>query len=415
MFAAGVLVLVGGVLFGTGVVASQRGLLIRHAPSSALLHIVQLSGGVAGSDALTELKGRLVRGDLSASQQDALIALALDVQGDLVPGIAWHPEWSELLHEALGLGLLSWEDEGRYYEQSVVYTPRIRDKVIAGREVYLTVEFAEVRYGSAHSHHHAVGPTVIGPPTLLDVRSPGESPSFPNAHPRGWGGTSLRHRSKTTALEQISIPAEFAGRRAVVHGRHTLIVGPPGTPFPNDYPGFDLTKDPPSGWWRWTRDFALEVEVLPAETEASELVSFTRATNQDGAYGVDASLEWIMPRGGGEYYVSVRVHHPTSRMAFDAFVRPAGSDGPGTKCGMIIAASPGGSYGVGFSVPQDIIGDADSVDIVLRPSIDAAYLHPEIDSILAVQIVFEGVQIPTQAMSRQRLEMKPTRVEAYSP
>ncbi|TVQ78375.1 MAG: hypothetical protein EA380_06130, partial [Phycisphaeraceae bacterium] len=149
MMAIGALFLVCGVLVGTGAAASQRGLLIQHAPSWALMHLVQSSGGVTGSDALTELKDRLMRGELSASQQDALIALALDVQGDLVPGIAWHPEWSELLHEALGMGLLSWEDEGRYYEQSLVYTPRIREKVIAGREVYLTVEFAGVRYASA--------------------------------------------------------------------------------------------------------------------------------------------------------------------------------------------------------------------------------------------------------------------------
>ncbi|TVQ79363.1 MAG: hypothetical protein EA380_04840 [Phycisphaeraceae bacterium] len=83
--------------------------------------------------------------------------------------------------------------------------------------------------------------------------------------------------------------------------------------------------------------------------------------------------------------------------------------------GKFSGASPGNLSGMYMPVAQEMIGDADRIDIILRPSIDAAYLHPEIDSILAVEIVFEGVQLPTQAMGRQRPDLKPTRVEAYSP
>lgn len=411
MMAVGAFVLVAGLLVGTGAVLSGQAQLAAYMPYWMLERLVQSGGAKMSDEALAELHDRLVKGELSASQQNALIGLALDVHGDKVPGVVWRREWSELIAEALAMGLLSWEQEGRYYKQSIVFTPSVRKKVPGGRKMYIRLEFPATRFAPVPTG--STRPRLTIPNLLFDFTTLEEPANLPNQHPRASIGTVLHESPGLSTSAGVDVPVELIGGAAMLHIRCTALVQGIGAPDLAWFEGFNLNEDPPPGWWRVTRDLAIEIEVLPKESPVADIININSDASAIAALPAEHNTVRLRREDPDQILVFVSAFHPTEQLLFGVFVRESAEDGRGIEVGYVSARGGWHSNGDGAFDTQ-LFSEHAGIDIILRPSIESAIKHPHIESLLGVEIIFEDV--PLSGLTGDWSDpIKPARIERYEP
>ncbi|MBL8887309.1 MAG: hypothetical protein JNK16_11660 [Phycisphaerales bacterium] len=329
-----------------------------------------LQGAPARSAAaLTELGKRIRSGSISEHQFTSLASAAITLRR--TPSATWNRSWSEIIELARTNGKVTDAEWTDYIRNTIVLVDRHRRKVRQGAEA-------------------PFGLTISGP--LLGI-----TPGPLAAAKIRYGITRVTINTKEFFHnDDLSGGATISGNGTTGTTRQIKMDAPIGKAQMKLTCGFevlDAGNDRTLG--SWSSDSTDEIEILPPDAVIVE-------TREDAALApaVRKSLR-IAPfeRQSGYLSLMVNAANPPANLAFDVFARLRS----GPKKGALVPIgsisfekSSNGGYGIG-SDSKDLL-DAESVDLILRPSVRAAELNVDLDWIwTGPEIVYDDIKIKPAA------------------
>lgn len=374
-----------------------------HKPVSWLMREADLTPGPTSDAALAELGRRYDAGELSAAEVDKVVESALKHQAD--PARPWQFAWGNFFEQALRDGHVS-DDQRRRYAEGIIADPfilQVRPEVVSGSH-RIAVQWTDntLRMGDAWGRDYWMktwGGTIrIGPLTkaftsesgsmITSPRGAGSSTDYFTMDPEQWDKLSPgRHKVSAetdVALFENSSQDNDLGL-ALAHTRvkaeTQIIVLPPGRST------VTLITDP--AYQQQVED-AVRLKQLTTRQWSYQVGT--------GKWYLDLNFE-ITPRlfsiaGTGKSRTHDGVTESSVQvqpidLAFDIIVRHEGVEHP--VGWMAMASDKRTSLGTGGNIDAELAGQ--SVDLILRPSVERAESSIDCFEIWGDEIVFEGVVV----------------------
>jgi len=315
--------------------------------------------------ALTELGKRIRSGSMSEHQFASLTNAAVALRR--TPSAPWNRSWSEIIELARTNGKVTDEEWTDYIRYTIVPVHRHRKKMRQG---------AEAPFG-----------LIISGPMLGITPGP-----FAAAKIR-YGITRVTIDNQELFLkDELSGTATISGNGTTGTSRQIKMDAPIGRArmkLTCRFEVLDPSNDRAIG--SWESDSTDDIEILPADAVIVE-------TREDAALAtaIRKSLR-IAPieRQSGYLSLMVNAANPPANIAFEVFARLRSGPKKGEffPIGSIsFVKSSNGGYGIG-DASKDLL-EADSVDLILRPSVRAAELNVDLDWIwTGPQIEYEDIKI----------------------
>lgn len=385
-------------IVGITLAASVRNNVHALKPDFWLMIEARSASPAAITPQLGELLARMQAGALGSSNTTALIERALEVQADHAGG--WDTAWGDILDFAAASGLLSEEQLARNARNAPVWTMQVRPKVVEGDDWVVALALGPSRVGNA-----PVGRLPLAfQPQLREIRSgdrvlysaPGNSASSLGIH--SGGGSAVTQRFKPREVEAGSYEVTVVWELGVAPG--------------HDQPATVS----------WTEERQATVHVLPAGATSIELVddpSMRERVLKSLSLTEGLRISKSGTSNASQIGYGIRCMNPPMDLAFDLIARERlGDDAPAGTAARewlvgTVAFSGGGSHnhGGGNNVPGF---DAAAVDLVLRPSVQAAQGTLGIYKIWDGEVVFRDVPLNDPNATRlpenpplERAEMTP--------
>lgn len=317
--------------------------------------------------ALAELADRLGKGRLGTGDASVLVARGLDLQAD--PDRAWIAEWGDLIDAAHRRDLLSREQVRAYARNAVEPRVALRARVRRGEPCAIEVRFDRARAGRAGQ-----GPSVMLGLELVSAEIAGRALTAARFGARvgiSAGGSSVMSN-------QITIDAE-PGQHVLrtVWSYRALDVADGATPILDPW---ELTAETP-------------ITVVPADGVLILLVK-DESLRRDIENAIRAPPIEVRRASGGArtFYHQLSITNLPADIAFDILWRAGGREWP--MAAMALKGQAGSQ--TGFAYGGDAPGlepGTGAVDIVLRPSIEAAARTTDILDVWDGEIVMKDVPI----------------------
>ncbi|MCC6682438.1 MAG: hypothetical protein IT445_16180 [Phycisphaeraceae bacterium] len=322
---------------------------------------------------LDELIRRLQAGALSKEQINNIADDALVVQGDLA--IHWKPKWGDFVEEAQYAGSLDpakWETYGHQAIRDI-FQLELRPRVRLGDPVPYSLLGATARVGN--EIHGQLWVQIEGRSVNVD----GYTQQFNHGFYASLDVNNSNWMNSNLNLDSTILETLTPGRcKLSMHIRLSV------------YEGAMLSQD----------DVILEDEfdLLPADQPSVRAV-----TDEPLSQVVRDALGWLeiemdFVEQNAELYIggSIRVERLPVGLAFDVFARDRAS-GQEWSCGSVcMVANREDAYGLGGIVPNDF--DAQSVDVILRPSAEMAAGSIDVFDYWGEQVVIENVPVDWSAV-----------------
>ncbi|MGH7242711.1 MAG: hypothetical protein ACREJD_04780 [Phycisphaerales bacterium] len=336
-----------------------------------LLQAEALQGAPARSGAaLAELNKRIRANSLTDGQLESL-ARAAAVLRRRTNSSAWSQGWSEILESARSAGKVSdveWVDYVRY---TIVPLDRHRRKMRQGTEVPFGLIVAGPQLGVSPGSG-AQARVRYG---LVDVRFDGKE--FFLSDQLG-STTTLTGAGSSGTATSIKVEAPPGKAKLILTWRFEVL---------------DPNTENVLG--TWDLDFTDDVEFLGENAniiEVREDVSLAAKVRQS------LQISPFQNRSGGYTQCMIDASNPPANIAFDVFgrVRSGSNLGALIPIGKIsFLMGSNSSYGIGFESKEL---NADSIDVVLKPSVTAAEQNIEMDWMwTGPDIIFEDIKITAKS------------------
>jgi len=347
------LILVPVALVGLAIASAARPNINAYKPDFWLLIEARTASPATIPGQLSELLSRVQAGSLSQPRTATLIERALAVQADMAGG--WAVNWGDILDYAAANTLLTPEQLEQYARHSPQWSVSLRQRVLEGTDWVILVSTGPGRVGNAPGG----GPPFIFQPSLLEVRAGEHAMKFPEEG--GQTGLGISPNGASAMNLRRAVPGLGLGAHEVTTIWKLSVCADYDTPA--------ITT--------WTEERTSTIEVLPAGTHDVELVM-----DESLRAAIEKSLK--IGRGGitvepsATPFVSLMIEcdNPPIALAFDVVLRERaavvtdGSPPREWKVGQInYSGNAMHMHGLGADVRSM---DVDAVDVVLRPSIDAA-------------------------------------------
>lgn len=333
------------------------------------------------AQAFAELRRRISAGELSQARLDRLADVGLARQADLTQ--TWLPEWGEIIETIHAAGQLSDDRWKRYAKQSGSFALQLRPQVRRGDPIPVRVARGPARVGGTRNtgglwqEMHFEGLEIAG----FKQHAGGSIGS--SLHPSGGGSGGWSPRLKPEQSEKLQ-PGPQPVRLSMI----VKIFERPSWSFKPDGPPIVEYPVELEGTFELVEPDVQTVTLIDAPERADAVRAAVKI--RDGAY--ERSRE-----GEVEFMIDVTASPVT--LAHDVIVRAGGRE---VKMGTITCrAGTGTSTNVNGKLP-DLRGDR--VDIVLRPSLDAAHATTEL-----VELWDGEVVIPNVKVARYDPATRPTR------
>ncbi len=333
-------------------------------------------GALSGQ--LAELLARLQNGALGTSNCSALISRALAVQADQAG--AWDTAWGDILDFAAANSMLSDEQLKQNMRNSPRWTMLVRPTVVDGDDWVVCLMMSPGRVGNSPvgrvplSLKAKLTEVRIGDRVVLTERW--QAPSAVGIH--SGGGSAMTRRLRVAGVEP---------------GTHEVtVVWDLGVAPDYDQPSLV----------EWNEERSARVTVLPAGTAGVELIDDANIRDAvQKSLSLSQGLKISQPSGTTStphVGFGMRCTNPPMDLAFGVFARERlAADAPVGRLPRewqlgTVAFTRGSTchYGGG----ADATGfDAAAVDLVLRPSVDAARGTLEICKIWNGEVVFRDVPL----------------------
>jgi len=325
-----------------------------------------LQGAPARSAAaLTELGKRIRSGSISEHQFASLASAAITLRR--TPSATWNRSWSEIVELARTNGKVTDAEWTDYIRYTIVLVDRHRSKVRQGAEA-------------------PFGLTISGP--MLGI-----TPGPLAAAKIRYGITRVTIDSQVLFhKDELSGGATISGNGTTGTSRQLKMDAPVGKARMKVTCGFEaLDSGNDRAIGSWATDSTDEIEILPADSvivEAREDAALATAIRKSLRIGP-------VERQSEHFSLMVNAANPPANLAFDVFarIRSGSKKGELVPIGSISFVKSGnGGYGIGADSKELL--DADSVDLILRPSVRAAEMNVDLDWIwTGPEIVYEDIKI----------------------
>lgn len=352
-----------------------------------------------------ELLARYTVGSLTDAQKERVVEAAFDVQGD--PRRPWCEAWGSILDLARREELLDEDEMARYRRQSPVLEWHARPRVRAGGVLPIVVTLKEGRIGPSAQFLGAVTLESVD----LDgraLRPPSGTPAFAwfdsaqQAH-MGWvqlygSGTPWARHVQGEAKVAIDVPPDIAPGTYWVKAR--IAVRMQNQDFSGGVMWNVAPKpdDPNVG----VHERTLAVEVLATGTEDVEIIPASEELAEKLAAMLRPTQSWASTAGYGQSHVANQfsVEGLPVPVAHQVVWRAEGREWTlgtltnGTSADLQIQ-SVYGPNGAGQRYVTGMVSGFKRrrVDVVLRPSVEAARLTTDLKRVYGGEIVIEDVEI----------------------
>ncbi len=352
-----ILILVPVALVGLAIASAARPNINAYKPDFWLLIEARTASPATIPGQLSELLSRAQAGSLSGSTTTALVERALAVQADTAGG--WLVNWGDILDFAAANTLLTPAQLEQYARNAPQWFVSLRQRVLEGTDWVILVLTGPGRVGNTPGG----GPSFIFKASLLEVRAGEHGMKVPEEGGQAHLGISANGASAINLRR--AVPGLGVGSHEVTTIWKLSVCADSDTPA--------ITT--------WTEERTSTIEVLPAGTHDVELVmdeSLRAAIEKSlkigrGGITVEPSAT---PFGHSHASLMIECDNPPIALAFDVVLRERaavvtdGSPPREWKVGQINYSGNGRHmHGVGADVQAM---DVEAVDVVLRPSIDAA-------------------------------------------
>lgn len=313
--------------------------------------------------ALSELTGRVKAGRLKTGDAAHLIARGLACQADTAR--AWIPEWGDFIQTAWGRGLLSEEQRLAYVRNAAQPRVVVRSRTIRGERCALQLHVSRARAGRRIA--------LFLQPRLVSAEIAGRALALPE-----WGGYMGLSAGNSGALgNSITIDAEPGEHVLRTEWAYRAV----------ETPGASVPATP-----EWKVVVETPITVLP---EGAELLRLVKDESLRPAVraAIRADPLSVRPGGDGKVFLSSLLvfTNPPVDLAFRVVLRSGGREWPGGT--VVVKSGFSGQHAVGFGAEVDDSFDARSMDVILRPSLNAATGTTDIFDVWDGEIVIENVPI----------------------
>jgi len=392
-------------------VAAARGLSVDRIMPLSLLRSQARSEEPAA--AIDEIRRRMDQGRLSPKAVGGLIDDALALQADTLK--LWEPRWGDLVESARAAGLVSDERWRTYARQAVVFTLKARSPVRVGDHTPLRIaQDARVGTGRMFGVEASAAPMALGgikgtitydPRFNVPLSSPPSIARYGNGDLRwygpGGGGASWVLQPQEVGAANANIltwpAAERAGHALASIELNVKIVE-------NSYAGATGLMPRPTSTAmlvEYPLTLTAPVEVVPAGTETVSLItgpSELEAQLREALQPVTPAMNDrfspvpMLEREGQAVYAkgSFKIRNLPVPVAFEVFWRAGGRE---WRMGRLVVNRGGtGEFRPQQRAPVEGF-DAATVDIILRPSPDAARGDPDMTEIWGGELAFPNIEV----------------------
>lgn len=308
---------------------------------------------------------------LTGSQRSMTTAEAQSAADDLSsilsdPTGTWNPGWSDFYERARTQGLVSDEQWMRYVERNLNVGLHTRERVRSGSKLPLQLSLSGARLGQLPvlmvQVRCELGRVTVGGREVADQSGVTWSGALSRSGSSGW--------TSTVPVNAPPGPAEV-----VAHYRFDVLTAD----------GQDRVVG------TFTRELRTNLEIVGADEPAVTVIN-----DETMASAIRGSLELRELSQRPDGHVSFHVHATNAPvdLAFRVILRPRDGSLAGRECdlGTIhFAAMTTAGYGGDAEIATR---DAISIDLLLRPSIEAAEAAPTLRSVwMGQDIVFEGLPL----------------------
>ncbi len=345
-------------------------------PTAWLIHQVKSVDPKTRDVAFAELMSRFNRSKLSNAQIKEFAEIALNAQGDV--NKQWWPDWGDWLERSQRLRKLSPEQWNRYLRQSIVLELQARNPIYGDDPLPVKLRQTGRRIGRSGAIFQIVGSwgeLHAGKATVNDFCGSGARPppmmTFPTvARANGW--------INRTTDSAVSVPGESLpdGRQRISAVFHAIIRERAGSG------SLDLLHEV---------DVNISTDVVHKAGKANiQLEPDTaKAALVEGSLGMPPVRVW-----GWDDRVALafRIDRPPVDLAFDIIVR---ADGIEWSIGSLTV-----KHGGWFSArtQRELTGFyAKKLDVILRPSPDAALYTIDMERIWGQEIILRGITVKQSA------------------
>lgn len=401
------LVLVLGAALPTGMTAFLSGRnVVAHLPLRVLLWEGRHAGPESSQIVADEVLNRLLAGTPTPTNYARIIDAALDIQGE--PSDRWGDAWAKVLDRAKVDNAIRQDQQDRHNRQAAVVSVVARPRVRAGGRIPVVVTLTQARVmssGMAHASLSLVSATLDGQELTRERPTAGPVGGFvpPSSKVFGWfqlAGSGSRlampaSQGQTGGVE-LSLPPDASGRRSL-----RLSIAIDAKPINGTSWTWDNDPSPKSPTRRVV-DVALPLEIVG--DDGITLTPPTESARQRLESALRPSQVWAMSSSswsGAATTVGVLVG-PLDRATPAAFEVFARWDGRERAVGRVTSEptanevpqfwSPGGASTLQVPV-DDALRRARSVDLIFRPSKEAAMDTIGLTSIYGGEIVVREVNL----------------------
>jgi len=311
---------------------------------------------------VTELFKRAQAGELSVSQIDALAARGLDWQGDR--NRPWIEAWGDVIELAAQRDLLTDEEGDRYVRQAVVLDVSAPERVPEASRWRIHVAVTQARVGSSSNAFLSAEPThwTVGDETLLTSVG------------RRVGGIGLRGSSSGSFGfgQDISLPpGEYESQVRLLLDLHFGISGASVGSFAHEAP--------------------LPLKVVAPGTPMTEMVADPRR-RADVHDAIEVRRLEGGPLSDGRAMAKIRIDFGPAPVDLAFTIHLRTNAGREWRFGTLAHAKHTAATRIQSSQLEAF--SAEAVDVILRPSPDAAAaLPPDHGPIWGEEIVVEDVRV----------------------
>ncbi len=365
------LIAIGGAISLIGVVGlgsfilSVRGIdPSRFKPDWLLIHdasaeVNNFSGMQLPHKNTDELLLRVQTRSISESNRQKIVAIALAMQADRSK--SWNPEWGDMIEIFQGKGQLSTGDWQKYLAQDEFATIAVRANCARGDRIPFRIR-GELRGAT---------PLAIGRPGAFS-RPAGGVPGVLSYIGWSGGGDTTFDMNGNVLIPPKSWPALNAGPQSI-----SILLRRPGSyteKNPLLFPNLTCT-----GSWTLLPDGQKSVELYRDEAIAAEVQKKIR----------HSPVNW----SAHDTWIQITCDDSPVDLPLDVFIRYGNHEWTSGYSMMIRKSTL--SSGTGMISFPDIpeLSAADRVDLVLRPSIEAASNTIDINRVLDHEFVFKDVQV----------------------
>jgi hypothetical protein len=412
----------------------------KYMPVGFLLWEARHADAARSKAVAAELLARYNGKKLEEEQVTRVMECALDVQGD--ERLPWATEWGDLIETGRSDGKLSEADQARFRVQSAVVALKPRPRVRIGDPAPLVISLKEARIGSSTALQSQVifkSATVDGKPMKqARVKAPGgfattfTSPMLGwfqlfGASNRMWGGQAYGQ-----AALLLDLPKDLEAGPKQIQISVYIVTKPQSTRSSFSFStGAPRKNDPDARLVERT----VSVLVDPADVKGVELVQPSADVKEKMRRMAEASdlRVQVFDQGGvfsvvgpsgpiGSASMTFSIDGRPMEGAFDVLWRSGEREWPIGTLTTGTGADPNGyTLGPGMDAQRYVYGqvqgfDADTVDVVLRPSEKAAARTIDLTRIYGEEIVAKDVHVSvmTQDGTGTVVSVKPSKAKPTS-